>query len=164
VFFSLLSYSLLILILFEYCFGAEGYIVITSKYVYCHTTSQPPADVSLPFPEYRCGEVDSCACLLSRQENHRAEVKKHVLPNVSPFETACPESRLKRFSRRRSPTGRNLKNAWKPSESAGKEVVGRRTRGHKRMGDSQSKGDMYMTHKPRTWPLENAILWSLSVC
>lgn len=92
-FFSLILFSSL----FEYCFGAKGYIVITSKYAYYHPTSRPPADVSLPFPEYRCGEVDSCACLLSRQENHRAEVKKHVLPNVSPFETACPESRLKRF-------------------------------------------------------------------
>lgn len=58
-------------------------IVVTSKYAhFCHT-SRPPADVTLPFLGYRCGGFDSCVCLLSRQENHRTEVKKHVLPNVS---------------------------------------------------------------------------------
>ncbi|KYN26898.1 hypothetical protein ALC57_03713 [Trachymyrmex cornetzi] len=88
---------------------ARLHTFITFKYEHC--TFQPPADVSLPFPGHCRGGFDSCACLLSRQENHRAEVKKHVLLNVSPFVTACPESRLKRFSRRGSPTGRNLKNA-----------------------------------------------------
>lgn len=128
--FSLSSHPYLIRVLVRgrgiYCYYFQ--IRILSSYI------STACGCFVTFPEYRCGEVDSCACLLSRQENHRAKVKKHVLPNVSPFETACPESRLKRFSRRRSPTGRNLKNAWKPSESAGKEVVGRGTCGHERMG------------------------------
>lgn len=141
----LLIFSILLEHLFEQLIPSsiEGRIIIISKYACCRT-SQPPADVSLPFPGHRRGGFDSCACLLSRQENHRAEVKKHVLPNVSPFITACPESRLKRLSRRGSPMGRNLKNAWKPSsraEGAGKEVVERRACGHEKdeRGDPQSE-------------------------
>lgn len=57
---------------------------------HCRCTSQPPADVSLPFPGHRCGGFDSCACLLSRQENHRAEVKKHVLPNCVSIRNGVP--------------------------------------------------------------------------
>lgn len=147
----------------------EGCIII-SKYAYCRT-SRLPADVTLPFP---CrGGFDSCACLLSRQENHRAEVKKHVLSNVSPFVTACPESRLKQLSWRGSPTGRNLKNASKPSsrgESAGKEVMEQRARGHEKdkgelsiwtirhLGDINEKSDHLkrgISNSPYVITLEN---------
>jgi len=108
---SLFLHSLLVSILFR----QGGNIIITSKYAHCRHTSRPPADVSLPFLGYRYGGFDSCVCLLSRQENHRTEVKKHVLPNVSlrlngvpgkSFEAILPVCG--------SPTGRNLKNAWKP--------------------------------------------------
>lgn len=89
--------------------------IITSKYSHCRHTSQPPADVSLPFPGHRCGGFDSCVCLLLRQENHRAEVKKHVLPNCVSVCNGVPgksfEVTLPAWG---SPTRRNLKNAWKP--------------------------------------------------